>query len=55
LREIIKDRVPISIGKKVGKKSAFLVIFLLTLFEKTLKYAHVSLSLRGQQANINRQ
>ncbi len=34
----------------VAKKSAFLVIFLLTLFENTLKYPYVS-----QQANINRQ
>jgi len=32
------------------KKSAFLVIFLLTIFENTLKYQYVS-----QQANINRQ
>jgi len=31
-------------------KSAFLVIFLLTLFENTLKYAYVS-----HQATINRQ
>jgi len=34
----------------VAKKSAFLVIFLLTLFVDTLKYTYVS-----QQANINRQ
>ena len=34
---------------KMTKKSAFLVIFLLTLFENTLKYPHVS-----QQANIGR-
>jgi len=34
----------------VAKKSAFLVIFLLTLFENTLKYQYIS-----QQANINRQ
>jgi len=34
----------------VAKKSAFLFIFLLTLFENTLKYHYVS-----QQANINRQ
>jgi hypothetical protein len=34
----------------VAKKSAFLFVFLLTLFENTLKYTHVS-----QQANINRQ
>ncbi len=34
----------------IAKKSAFLVIFLLTLYENTLKYAYVS-----QQANINRQ
>jgi len=33
----------------VAKKSAFFVIFLLTLFVNTLKYAYVS-----QQANINR-
>ncbi len=39
----------------VAKKSAFFVIFLLTLFEFALKYPYVSLSLRGQQANINRQ
>ena len=32
------------------KKSAFLVIFSLTLFENTLKYPYVS-----QKANINRQ
>jgi len=32
------------------KKSAFLFVFLLTLFVNTLKYQHVS-----QQANINRQ
>jgi hypothetical protein len=34
----------------VGKKSAFWVIFLLTLFVNTLKYPYVS-----QQDNINRQ
>ena len=34
----------------VAKKSAFLFIFLLTLFENTLKYPYVS-----QQANVNRQ
>jgi len=34
----------------MAKKSAFLVIFLLTLFVNTLKYTYVS-----QQANINRQ
>jgi len=34
----------------VAKKSAFLFIFLLTLFVNMLKYAYVS-----QQANINRQ
>ncbi len=34
----------------MAKKSAFLVIFLLTMFEYTLKYPYVS-----QQANINRQ
>jgi len=38
----------------VAKKSAFLVIFLLTLFENTLKYFYVRLPLRGQRANINR-
>jgi len=32
------------------KKSAFLFIFLLTIFENTLKYTYIS-----QQANINRQ
>jgi len=49
-REIIVDRVPISIGKKAAKKSAFLVIFLLTIFDNMLKYAYVS-----YQANIIRQ
>jgi hypothetical protein len=32
------------------KKSSFLVIFLLTIFDNILKYLHVS-----QQANMNRQ
>jgi len=34
----------------ITKKSAFLVIFLLTLFEAMLKYTYVC-----QQVNINRQ
>jgi len=34
----------------VAKKSAFLAVFLLTLFENTLKYTYVS-----QQANVDRQ
>jgi len=37
-------------GYGMAKKSAFLAVFLLTLFENMLKYPHVC-----QQANINRQ
>ena len=38
-----------SLSLRMTKKSAFLVVFLLTLFEDMLKYPHVC-----QQANINR-
>jgi hypothetical protein len=46
-RLIKKDKIS---AFSVAKKSAFLVIFLLTLFGNTLKYPYVC-----QQANINRQ
>ena len=42
------DKLEVAI--RVTKKSAFLVIFLLTIFDNMLKYLYVS-----QQANINRQ
>jgi hypothetical protein len=37
-------------GRQDDQKKFFFVIFLLTIFENTLKYPYVS-----QQANINRQ
>jgi len=44
---IKKDKIS---AFSVAKKSAFLAIFLLTIFENRLKYTYIS-----QQANINRQ
>jgi len=39
-----------SVSNSMAKKSAFLFVFLLTLFENILKYSHVC-----QKANISRQ
>ena len=51
MSEIIGDIVRISIIKKrAAKKSCFLSVFLLTMFEAMLKYPYVY-----QKANINRQ
>jgi len=49
VKSVVNEKDKIS-AFSVAKKSAFLFIFLLTLFVKMLKYAYVS-----QQANINRQ
>jgi len=46
-RDIIRYKVRILLWKSAAKKSAFLAIFLLTMFETTLKYQYVC-----QQANM---
>ncbi len=54
-RTLLSRASPQPRAPRITKKSSFSVIFLFTFVWNMLKYPCVSLSLRGQQANINRQ